>query len=302
MRTIIRNSSTAALVLCLFFSIKQNTFAQSNPLGASYFQNPFLINPAMAGFAGKGMNLNIGTRKQWTNIPGSPSTQAITTDFDLNGKAGIGMNLNRDKSGLVQRLRAMGTFAYHLPLDEANRALSFGISMGITNERINLEDVKGDQNDIILGRFNERQTYLDGDFGAAYTSDGITIQAAIPNLKEFVKKDQMEGAVDRAILFSAVSYRFKGEGTLGINIEPKAVYRMINGMDGILDFGANIIFGNHVNFFGMYHSSQSATFGLGMIYQNLGLSGIYNTSTGNLSQYASDNFEINLHARLFGKK
>lgn len=256
----------------------------------------------MAGFAGKGLNLNIGSRKQWTNIPGSPSTQAITTDFDLNGKAAIGMNLNRDKSGLIQRLRAVGTFAYHLPLDEAGRAISFGISMGMMNERINLEDVRGDQNDIILGRFNERQTYLDGDFGAAYTSNNMTFQAAIPNLKEFLKKDQMEGTVDRAIFFSAVSYKFKGEGNLGIDIEPKAVYRVINGMDNILDFGANIIFANRVNFFGMYHSSQSATFGLGMIYQNLGFSGIYNTSTGNLSQYTAGNFEINLHARLFGKK
>ncbi len=302
MRSLIKYTTKTGWILLLVLSTNEKVHAQSNSLGSSYFQNQYLLNPAMAGLGVNGLNLNLGSRKQWNNIPGSPSTQAITTDYDLNGKAAIGMNLSRDKSGLIQRLRAAGTFAYHLPLNEEGRAISFGISMGMMNERINLEDVRGDQNDIILGRFNERQTYLDGDFGAAYTSNNMTFQTAIPNMKEFFKKDQMEGTVDPAIFFSAVSYKFKGEGTLGIDIEPKAVYRVINGMDNILDFGANITYANRVNFFGMYHSTQSATFGLGMIYQDLGFSGIYNTSTGILNQYTTGNFEISLQARLFGKK
>lgn len=286
----------------MVIGVKEKLHAQSNPLGASYFQNQYLLNPAMAGLGGKDLNLNLGSRKQWNNIPGSPSTQAFTADYDLNGKAAVGMNFNRDKAGLIQGLRAVGTFAYHLPLNEDNRVLSFGISMGMMNERINLEDVKGDPNDIILGRFNDRQTYLDGDFGTAYTGNNITIQAAIPNMKSFFKKDQFEGTVDRAVFFSAMSYRFRSENTQGIDVEPKASYRVIHGMDNIFEFGANLIYADRVNFFSMYHSSQSVTFGLGMTYQNFGFTGIYNTSTGDLSRYTTGNFEISLQARLFGKK
>lgn len=290
------------LLFLIFLTSKYEIYAQINPMGASYFQNQYLLNPATAGLNGNGLNLNLGSRRQWYNIPGSPSMQTITADFVLKGKAALGMNFNRDKAGLILGVKAMGTFAYHLPLNEDGRALSFGISMGAMNERINLDDVTGDQNDIILGRFNDRQTYLDGEFGTVFNNKKVTFQASIPNLKSFFKKDQFEGFVDRAVLFSALSYKFKSESPLGIDFEPKAAYRILKGMDNILDFGANFIYANQINFFGMYHTSQSATFGLGMTYQNFGFTGIYNTSTGNLSQYTNGNFEICLQARLFGKK
>jgi hypothetical protein len=42
-------------------------------MGVLYFQNQILGNPEMAGKGG--LNLNMGIRKQWNTIPGSPSAQ-----------------------------------------------------------------------------------------------------------------------------------------------------------------------------------------------------------------------------------
>ena len=94
-------------------------------MGVLYFQNQFLGNPEMAGKGG--LNLNMGIQKQWNTIPGSPSAQTLTLDFDLTDKAGIGFNVNNDKSGLFKRTQLVSTYAYHLPL---NDKLSFGLSLG----------------------------------------------------------------------------------------------------------------------------------------------------------------------------
>lgn len=296
-----KNSSIAALkvVTLLLFSMlgKQKAIAQLSPMGALYFQNQFLGNPAMAGSGG--LNLNMGIRKQWSNVPGSPLTQTLSADYKVNSKVGIGLNFNNDQSGLLKKTRALGAYAYHLPLNDKNDRLSFGLALGFMNERIHSEDLIGDLDDLIVASYNQRSTYLDGDFGLAYTTQKITIQFALPNLKGALKRDEVRAVVDRSTFFSAISYKIKAGVASALEIEPKAVYRGVNGFDNILDIGANLSYaGNKFNLFGMYHSSQSATFGFGLNYHSLGFCGMYSTSTSALRGYADGNFEIGLKINL----
>lgn len=296
-----KNSSIAALkvVTLLLFSMlgKQKAIAQLSPMGALYFQNQFLGNPAMAGSGG--LNFNMGIRKQWSNIPGSPLTQTLSADYKVNSKVGIGLNFNNDQSGLLKKTRALGAYAYHLPLNDKNDRLSFGLALGFMNERIHSEDLIGDLDDLIVASYNQRSTYLDGDFGMAYTTQKITIQFALPNLKGALKRDEVRAVVDRSTFFSAISYKIKAGVASTLEIEPKAVYRGVNGFDNILDIGANLSYaGNKFNLFGMYHSSQSATFGFGLNYHSLGFCGMYSTSTSALRGYADGNFEIGLKINL----
>jgi type IX secretion system PorP/SprF family membrane protein len=291
------NTLNAGLIVLISILVKQEVKAQLNPMGALYFQNQFLGNPAMAGKGG--LNLNMGIRKQWNNIPGSPSAQTLTVDYDLTDKAGIGFNVNNDKSGLLKRTRLVSTYAYHLPVNDNNDKLSFGLSFGLLNERINNEELIGDSDDLSVASYNQRSTFLDGDFGLAYTAGRINIQLTLPNLKSMVNQDDVSGANDRSTFFSAISYKIKTGVTSGLEIEPKAVYRGVNGFNDILDLGANLSYGgNKLNVFGMYHSTKSATVGIGMNYQNLGFGGIYTTSTSALSGYTNGNFELSLRANL----
>jgi type IX secretion system PorP/SprF family membrane protein len=273
---------------------RQYTFAQINPMGTSYFQNQYLINPAMAGFE-KGLNINLGYRKQWNNLPGGPTVQTMTGDYRFNEKVGIGLNIYSDKAGLFKRTRAVVSYAYHLPLNLENEHLSFGLSLGAMSERISEEDINGDPGDANVSNYNERETYVDGDFGMAYTSNTFNLQLSLPNMKELLKQDENKNTVDRAIFFSSTSYKFRFSEVIGI--EPKVCYRGVNGFDNILDAGINL-YANRVNFFGMYHSSQSATYGLGFIYQSISFNGIYTTTMSALSGYTNGNFEINLRLRL----
>ncbi len=150
-----------------------------------------------------------------------------------------------------------------------------------------------------MNRFNSDETYLDGTFGLAYKGNKLTLQGAVPNMKAlFIDDDRT--AVDYATFFTAASYRLDiGDGN-GVSLEPKLCYRGIKGYDNILDAGTSIGFiNNSLNLMAMYHSTKSATFGMGMNYrQSLSVMGIYTTSTAALSNYTSGSYEISVRLKL----
>ncbi len=291
------------LMLSFGFLISfQELYAQLSPMGAVYYQNQYLANPALAGANG-GLNINGGYRTQWNNIPGSPTMQTFTADYAVTEKAGLGLSFYNDKAGLFKRTSAMAGYAYRLPLNEGEDRLHFGISLGFMNERISNDDIHADPDDLTLRAFNERETFIDGNFGMAYIGKKLSIQAALPNMKSVFRKEENGNTVDKSIFFSSVSYKMVlSEGINGFDLEPKVVFRSIKGFDNILDAGANLSYaGNKVNLFGMYHTSKSASFGLGLNYQNIGINGIYTNGTSGMRGYSTGDFEINLNVRLLKK-
>lgn len=291
-------------LVLIIISGTQQSRAQLNPLAGIYFSNEYLGNPAMAGIE-KGLTLNMGYRKQWSTIPGAPKTQSLTADYGTGKKVGLGLNIYTDEAGLIKRTRVMGTYSYHLPLRNENQKLRFGISFGFADERVLNENINGDQNDGSIGKFNEIETYMDGDIGLAYTTSKLTMQAAIPNMKVFLKKDGINGVADRSSFLSTVSYKFFFSDAFdGFGVEPKLAYRGVTGFSDIIDIGANFTVANgKASVMSVYHSSQSATLGMGAIIKNIGLlSANYTTSSRALSEYSSGNFQIALKLNLWKKK
>lgn len=292
------------LTLCLsVIAILANTQkgkAQLNPMSSIYYQNQYLANPAMAGMD-EGLILNAGYRKQWSSVPGSPQTQAITGEYGFDNRVGIGLIAYNDKAGLIRRTNVMGTYAYHLPLGSDGQRLNFGLSLGFTNERVNLTDVNGDYGDQLVGAFNQRETNIDGDFGMAYTTGRFTIQGAIPNMKTYFKKDVNYNTADRSVFYSAMSYKFySGESLDGVEIEPKVAFRGVKGHTNIVDVGTNVaIVEGALNFMGIWHSTKSVTFGIGMNYKkSFTFTGMYTTDTGALRGYSNGDFEIGVKLRV----
>lgn len=281
-----------SIILLLAFT--ESGQAQLNPLVAQYFSSPYLGNPAFAGID-SGLNLGLSYRKLWNNIPGSPEIQSFIADY--GGKsAGLGLNVNFDKAGLQRQSRVVGTYAYHLLLNEHKEQLHFGLSLGFMNQRLSGSDVVGNSSDPLAAAYNERQTYIDGDFGIAFTSARFKIEASIPNLNSFFKRNDIKLA-DIATFYTAMSYRLnKKEGLDGISIEPKLAFRGVKGFDNMVDLGASVALANsQVMFTGIYHSSKNASFGFGIDYkQKYLISGAYTTQTSTLSSYANGSFEISL--------
>ncbi|WP_199139041.1 PorP/SprF family type IX secretion system membrane protein [Pedobacter sp. ASV12] len=271
--------------------------AQLDPLSSQYYNNRYQLNPAFAGFE-HGTNLNLGYRSLWNNIPGAPVTQAITVDHGFN-KVGVGLNVVNDKAGLQRQTRVVGSFAYHLPLNENNK-LNFGVSLGFANQRLSNSDIKGNPNDVLVGQYNDRESYIDGDFGVAYTSNRLTINAALPNLNKLFKRDDTKYA-DVARFYSAISYKIPFNTNLnGEFVEPLVAYRAVSGYDNIWDAGAQFALVNQqILLSAMYHSTKNATFGFGMDYKKKYLiSGLYTTSTSQLNNYTNGGFEVFLRVKM----
>lgn len=275
--------------------------AQLNPLGAAFYQNQYLSNPAMAGLEA-GLRTNIGYNRQWSEVPGSPSSQFITAEGRWN-KVGAGLNFFADKAGLLKRTRIVGTYAYHLMLNSNADQLHFGLSLGALAERLVTEEINGTISDVSAQRFNDRPPVLDGDFGMAYTSGKWNVQAAVPNLKNFLKKERYNTA-NWTTFFTSVSYRFNTDSTAhAVIIEPKMSFRGVRGYDNVIDGGVNLIFaGNKLSATAIYHSTKSISFGMGLNIHSLSILGMYTSGTSALRGYNTGNFDIGLGYRFVQKK
>ncbi|MBO9731418.1 MAG: type IX secretion system membrane protein PorP/SprF [Chitinophaga sp.] len=272
------------------------------PLAAQYFLDPYLANPAMAGLD-TGLHVNLAYRHQSSGINGAPITKALTADYQLFKRVGIGMNIFNDKAGLLNNTKVAFSYAYHLPLSlNGASALHFGLSGAFIARRLDTKEVNGDVTDPDIHAFNRRDNYFEADFGMAYTLKGFTLQASLPNLVSLVKNSSTDLGIDRSVFFAATSYKIN-VGTELSAIEPKVCFRGIKGYDNIMDAGANFSFlNNQLNAFGMYHSTNSFSAGVGANYQSIaGFQLIYNSQTAGLSNYTSGTFEINLTLNLFRK-
>ena len=289
--------TTAGLTLLFMITSKPETKAQLVPMASQYYENEYLGNPAFAGIE-KGIRVNLTSRNQWKALPGSPSTQSLSADYHLenvsDGKVGTGLNLYSDKAGLIRRTRVMASYAYHLPLSGDNQKLHFGLSVGVMNERLDYDALVGDPTDISAERFNQRKSYLDGDFGIAYIQDRLTIQGSLPNMKKLLKKD-LNVTVDGSTFYMAFSYKIGRELDL-ISVEPKFSFRGARDINNLWDIGTNIKFSNNaIYLMGMYHSSRSSTFGLGVNYQEKVLiQGYYTNQLAAQRLDTGGSFEINL--------
>lgn len=282
----------AGLILLSILTGINEVNAQITPPASQYYQNQYVGNPSLAGMDDN-LLVNLTYRNQWRVIPGSPVTQLVTGDYRLKN-IGVGLNLYSDKAGLVRRTRIMGTYAYHLILNGENQSINFGLSLGVMNERLDNASVIGDPNDVLADGFNNRRSYLDGDFGIAYFHKKLSFQAALPNMKKFLKKD-VANSVDGVTYNMSFSYKIGTEKDL-VRFEPKFCFRGARGLNNLWDIGTDMKFANNVvSLIGMYHSSNSSTVGFGLNIQNLVIfQGYYTSQLAALGQDTGGSFEIGL--------
>jgi type IX secretion system PorP/SprF family membrane protein len=284
------------LFLSIALLLANTANAQLNKFEAMYYQNQYLGNPAMAGL-NKGLNVNLGFQRQWDDVPGNPVMLYATGEYNRNSRAAYGLNFSSDRAGLITNSRILGTFAYHLPLNDEDQKLNFGLSLGARFLSLDKSKISGDIEDPSLQNFNEGGA-LDGDFGISYTSKLLTVQAAVPNLNNtFFENDNGERRyVDSQIFYSAISYKiFVSSRINDFNIEPLVAYRTIRGYKDIMDVGANFTMPEyHTNISAMYHTNEVISGSFGITLDKLGIFLSYSSFIGNTGAYANDGFELGL--------
>lgn len=283
--------------LAITVAVPIKSRAQVNNFQSVYYQNQYLANPAMAGLD-KGLILNFAYRQQLNSQPGSAKLQNLSADYAAGNNVGIGLIVNNEKTGLINRTRIMGSYAYHLPVSEDSE-LHFGLSLGLNNTYLDYSGIIGDSGDQEAELFNRRPLYVDGDLGVAYTAKNLTIQGAVPNLKTvFFKDNQNQDIVtNTTIFFTAISYKILTDNNL--TFEPKVAYRGVRGFKHIMDAGVNLDLPDyHVNFTGLYHTNKSLSAAVGLDLSGVGLFMAFSTNNSSLNQSSNNNVELGLRLKL----
>ncbi|RZJ68841.1 MAG: type IX secretion system membrane protein PorP/SprF [Flavobacterium sp.] len=289
------------IITSILLLLSTTGYSQLNPMGSMYYQNQYIMNPAMAGKE-EGAIVSGGLKAQFSSFEGMPFMQYASAELGIPRKnIGLGLYIYNESAGAIKRPSLKASYSYHLALNRfENQTLSFGLSLGIMDEFINYKVSKGNLADASLLNFDKRPVYFDGDFGLAYQSETLTLQACAPNIKQLLKKDVYRNIADRALYFTSVSYKFYISSYNTNTLEPKIVYRGVQNTADIYSIGTNFKFYyDKLDLSAIYHSTNSITFGMGTLWQEqLSILCQYTTNTSELQSYNNGEFEISLRFKI----
>lgn len=274
----------------LLLSSSLITSAQLSPMKSQFFQNPYLVNPSMAAHSGRSsVFLNYGS--QWNKVEGAPVLMFLSASCPITDKAAFGVNVISDKAGLLRRSQAIGTFAYKVILSSAH-SIRLGVSLSGSSDRLDrAEATSSGTVDPGIQNYNERTTYMDGNFGLTYTKGRFQAQFSYLNLNQ--KRLREFSTVDYSTFYSAISYEFDLDST-GMKVKPLIACRGVNGHDNLWDFAAEWKL-NQLMLYTMYHSNKSFSGGFGFAYKSsLLVSGIYGTAPQGMGSILGGQFDLTL--------
>lgn len=260
---------------------------QLTPLKSQFFQNPYLSNPSMAGIAG-GTSIFSNYSNQWNKLEGSPVMMSLSASTPLNEKASVGLNIINDRAGLMMKTQAMGTFSYKVSLTQ-EQSIRFGVSLTWAQDRLDYGLAsRGAVSDAELSRYNERENYLDGNFGMAYINRSFEAQFSYLNLNQ--KRSSQFSTVDYSTFYSSVAYRIRLDETF--SVKPLVAYRGVKNFDNQYDIAAEWK-ADDLAFYTMYHSNRSFTGGIGYDHKNsLNISALYNSEPRTIRGLSGGIFDL----------
>jgi type IX secretion system PorP/SprF family membrane protein len=156
--------------------------AQQDPLYSQYLFNPFIINPAYAGFS-KDITSMASYRTQWAGFDGSPVTMNASGHIALvDNRMGLGFMLLQDKIGSNTTTEIMISYGYHVSM-RSDMKISFGLQGGMVNYRNDYSDLIIDTND---PKFQGSLSELNPSIGAGVivSSPKFYLSLSAPKLLE----------------------------------------------------------------------------------------------------------------------
>ena len=116
-------------------------FGQQPTQYSLYMLNPFQYNPAYAGL-NDGIELTGVYRNQWQGLRQSPIHQNLNIHFPVYRlSSGLGIDVENDKLGLEQNLKATLSYNYHLPVGSSS-IVALGVGAGIFQKKIIGADIR----------------------------------------------------------------------------------------------------------------------------------------------------------------
>ena len=199
------------ILVCLFLTAGLRAQERGIPVYSDYLtDNLYLVHPSMAGAATQ-TKLRLTGRRQWFDVDDAPALETASLNGRVGDNVGLGAILYNDSNGRFSQQGVYATMAYHLLLSR-NRIdlnqLSFGLSVGVLQERLDESDLIGgtNPNDPIISGAEQRDAFFNVDFGMSYYLfefyTHFTVKNIIPQQRD-IFSEEFETDNQRQYLLSA---------------------------------------------------------------------------------------------------
>jgi len=286
-------------IVALFISSSgMQLMAQSRPVIAQYFQNPYFVNPAYAGKDG-GFSLNMDYSFKNNNNQGNLKNQFLTADVNLK-KSGLGFIVQNQENGLLSIKVVKLTYAHHLKLADKVR-MHFGLSSGLTQERFDFDQFinndMNDNSDPLPAEFNSRNASFNVDFGTAITADKFSIQMSVTNLRKVIVNNTN---ISDRVWYTAATYKLISNQM--VQIEPVVAFTRNENLNDRVDAGMRLhILNEQVSLLGLYRSDDVFSTAMALkLSQGIFIQGAYNAAFSNNNLINNGVFEVAIKANFKG--
>jgi type IX secretion system PorP/SprF family membrane protein len=149
--------------------------------------NQYIFSSAWAGI-GTTYKFRGITESRLTEVENAPVTFIATLSGRIVGRSGIGLIIENDVNGFTHIIKATGSYAYHLTLnDDNNEFLSFGLSARYSAFYIDTSQFIDGQDDPAIGE-NQNINEVNFDTGILYRRKQLFINLNITDIIE--RKDR----------------------------------------------------------------------------------------------------------------
>lgn len=217
------------VLLSLFFGA--SAYAQEGlPVYMDYFaDNLYLLHPSMAG-ASSVDKIRLTARAQWFDNSRSPSLQTLSYNGRVGERSGIGVIVFNDKNGYHSQLGGYLTYAHHIELNSsAFRQLSFGVSAGGVDSRLDERYFDPSIYDPIIAGIMQSTSYFNADIGFSYNSDHLSLHATVKNLlyqnRDLYTKDFESNNLRRYILGAGYVIPLANDDWV---LEPSVLFQLVD--------------------------------------------------------------------------
>ena len=259
-KTIFRIIITVHIVLMLLVSQQVN--AQTEPMYSQYMYNMLGVNPAYAGNR-EALSFNFFQRNQWNGIKGAPKTTSLSLDQSIkNGKIGWGVQVYDDRLGVEAATGINGMLSTRIQVSEKG-ILSGGLSFGLMNYRINLNDVqnRNNPNDPSFISTNKPSTWTPSiGMGIYYNTDRFYAGVSTPSVlkSRLASYEDFISSIDKSNafhLFANTGYVFDVNENL--KLKPSTMIKMVSGAPVEADINLNVWLKDILGIGGSYRTGDA---------------------------------------------
>lgn len=246
MKTMFQRISFFSLFLLCFGYLH----GQQDPLNNFYMLNQLAINPAYAGSLDHYQATGL-FRRQWFNIPGSPSTSIFSLQGNVEDKnMGYGLVLQNDQLGVMSNTGATFIYAYNIQFEKSK--LSAGIQTGIYNYRANLTESSLSLTPEFDAAFANNISSWNLNFGAGLFYSGANWFASfsVPHLRthdfndDALTGDLKARLVNHYFLSGAYVFNLSDE----FSLKPGSLIKIAGGTPLQFDFSTTAYYLNNYGF------------------------------------------------------